>query len=137
MISFYCDKLELELEFSSNFSFKKKIDKILRYENSKWKKIIYIFCHKKYISTLNLFFFNTNKLTDVITLKQTDRNKKQVGEIYLNLDMIKFNSIVFQQNFYDELKRVMIHGVLHLIGYEDNNTTNKKQITDKEKFYLN
>ncbi|MGX7591957.1 rRNA maturation RNase YbeY [Candidatus Karelsulcia muelleri] len=133
MISFYCEKLE----FYSNFSFQKKIEKILRYENSKLKQIIYIFCHKKYISTLNWFVFNTKNLTDVITLKQTDRNKKQVGEIYLNLEMIKFNSIVFKQKFYDELKRVMIHGVLHLIGYEDNNTTNKKQITEKEKFYLN
>ncbi|MGX7592520.1 rRNA maturation RNase YbeY [Candidatus Karelsulcia muelleri] len=121
MISFY---------FYYNFSFKKKIEKILRYEKSNFKKIIYIFCNNKYISTLNFFVFKNTKWTDVITLKQTDR--KQVGEIYINIEMIKFNSIVFNKNFYDELKRVMIHGVLHLIGYEDNN----KQITEKEKYVL-
>ncbi|MGX7593071.1 rRNA maturation RNase YbeY [Candidatus Karelsulcia muelleri] len=121
MISFY---------FYYNFSFKKKIEKILRYEKSNFKKIIYIFCNNKYISTLNFFVFKNTKWTDVITLKQTDR--KQVGEIYINIEMIKFNSIVFKKKFYDELKRVMIHGVLHLIGYEDNN----KQITEKEKYVL-
>ncbi|MGX7591395.1 rRNA maturation RNase YbeY [Candidatus Karelsulcia muelleri] len=121
MISFY---------FYYNFSFKKKIEKILRYEKSNFKKIIYIFCNNKYISTLNFFVFKNTKWTDVITLKQTDR--KQVGEIYINIEMIKFNSIVFNKKFYYELKRVMIHGVLHLIGYEDNN----KQITEKEKYVL-
>ncbi|WP_204098339.1 rRNA maturation RNase YbeY [Candidatus Karelsulcia muelleri] len=121
MISFY---------FYYNFSFKNKIEKILRYEKSNFKKIIYIFCNNKYISTLNFFVFKNTKWTDVITLKQTDR--KQVGEIYINIEMIKFNSIVFKKTFYDELKRVMIHGVLHLIGYEDNN----KQITEKEKYVL-
>ncbi|MGX7593498.1 rRNA maturation RNase YbeY [Candidatus Karelsulcia muelleri] len=133
MISFYCEYFD----FYYNFSFKNKIEKILRYEKSNFKKIIYIFCNKKYISTLNLFFFQTKTFTDVITLKKTDRNKKKVGEIYINIDMITFHSIVFKKTFYDELKRVMIHGVLHLIGYEDNNTTNKKQMTEKEKFYLN
>ncbi|MGX7586269.1 rRNA maturation RNase YbeY [Candidatus Karelsulcia muelleri] len=121
MISFY---------FYYKFSFKKKIEKILRYEKSNFKKIIYIFCNNKYISTLNFFVFKNTKWTDVITLKQNDR--KQVGEIYINIEMIKFNSIVFKTKFYDELKRVMIHGVLHLIGYEDNN----KQITEKEKYVL-
>ncbi|MGX7590816.1 rRNA maturation RNase YbeY [Candidatus Karelsulcia muelleri] len=116
--------------FYYNFSFKKKIEKILRYEKSNFKKIIYIFCNNKYISTLNFFVFKNTKWTDVITLKKTDRS--QVGEIYINIEMIKFNSIVFKKTFYDELKRVMIHGVLHLIGYEDNN----KQITEKEKFYV-
>ncbi len=133
MISFYCENFY----FYYNFSFKKKIEKILRDEKSNFKKIIYIFCNKKYISTLNFVFFKTKKFTDVITFKKTDRNKKKLGEIYINIDMIKFNSIVFKKTFYEELKRVMIHGVLHLIGYEDNNTTNKKQITEKEKFYLN
>ncbi|MGX7592788.1 rRNA maturation RNase YbeY [Candidatus Karelsulcia muelleri] len=133
MISFYCENFS----FYYNFSFKKKIEKILRDEKSNLKKIIYIFCNNKYISTLNFVFFQTKKFTDVITLKKTDRNKKKVGEIYLNIDMITFNSIVLKKTFYEELKRVMIHGVLHLIGYEDNNTTNKKQITEKEKFYLN
>ncbi|MGX7591535.1 rRNA maturation RNase YbeY [Candidatus Karelsulcia muelleri] len=133
MISFYCEYFD----FYYNFSFKNKIEKILRYEKSNLKKILYIFCNKKYISTLNLFFFKTKTFTDVITLKKTDRNKKKVGEIYINIDMITFNSIVFKKTFYEELKRVMIHGVLHLIGYEDNNTTNKKQMTEKEKFYLN
>ncbi|UOQ27707.1 Endoribonuclease YbeY [Candidatus Karelsulcia muelleri] len=118
--------------FYYKFSFKKKIEKILRYEKSNFIKIIYIFCNNKYISTLNFFVFKKTKLTDVITLKKTDRNKKKVGEIYINIDMIKFNSIVFKKTFYEELKRVMIHGVLHLIGYEDNN----KQIAEKEKFYL-
>ncbi|MGX7638195.1 rRNA maturation RNase YbeY [Candidatus Karelsulcia muelleri] len=118
--------------FYYKFSFKKKIEKILRYEKSNFIKIIYIFCNNKYISTLNFFVFKKTKLTDVITLKKTDRNQKQVGEIYINIEMIKFNSIVFKTTFYEELKRVMIHGVLHLIGYEDNN----KQIAEKENFYL-
>ncbi|MGX7590535.1 rRNA maturation RNase YbeY [Candidatus Karelsulcia muelleri] len=123
MISFY---------FYYNFSFKKKLEKILRYEKSNFKKILYIFCNNKYISTLNCFVFKNTKWTDVITLKKTDRNKNKVGEIYINIEMIKFNSIVFKKTFYEELKRVMIHGVLHLIGYEDNN----KQITEKETFYV-
>ncbi|MGX7590248.1 rRNA maturation RNase YbeY [Candidatus Karelsulcia muelleri] len=116
--------------FYYNFSFKKKIEQILRYEKSNFKKIIYIFCNNKYISTLNFFVFKNTKWTDVITLKQTSR--KKVGEIYINIEMIQLNSIVFNKKFYDELKRVMIHGVLHLIGYEDNN----KQITEKEKYVL-
>ena len=54
----------------------------------------------------------------------------------ISIDRVKENSSIFENSFSDELHRVMIHGVLHLIGYEDQTKKEKKIMRDKEDFYL-
>jgi rRNA maturation RNase YbeY len=58
------------------------------------------------------------------------------GDIFISLERIVENSIEFQTTFENELSRVLVHGVLHLIGYKDKNENDKLLMTEKENYYI-
>ena len=97
--------------------------------------INYVFCTDNYLLDINLKYLNHNTLTDIITFNFCE-NKKISGDILISLDRIKENSSIFEQPFNKELYRVMIHGVLHLIGYNDKTSKEKERMRKKEDYYL-
>ncbi|MDR2401976.1 MAG: rRNA maturation RNase YbeY [Cytophagales bacterium] len=131
-ISFFFEDIEFKI-------YKKKIisllETTLRYEKKKLKSINYIFCSDKFLHQINLKFLNHDTLTDVITFKYGDDNYID-GEIYISLDRVKENGKIFNEEIYDELLRVIIHGALHLCGYNDVGEEEKKIMRQKEDFYL-
>ena len=58
------------------------------------------------------------------------------GDIFISIDRVKENAVLFENTFYEELHRVMVHGILHLLGYKDQNKKQKLLIREKENFYL-
>ena len=81
-------------------------------------------------------YFNQNYYTDVIAFNLNNQDEDIVGEIYVSIDDIKQNAEKFNVTFNDEFKRIIIHGLLHIIGYNDD-TQNKKQImTSFENKYM-
>src|SRR5579872_1959241 len=80
--------------------------------------INYIFCSDKFLLGINQRFLSHNTLTDVITFDHSE-GKSIGGEIYISLERVEENSSIFNSEFQDELRRVVIHGVLHLAGYND------------------
>ena len=81
-------------------------------------------------------YFNQNYYTDVIAFNLNNQDEDIVGEIYVSIDDIKQNAEKFNVTFNNEFKRIIIHGLLHIIGYDDD-TQNKKEImTSFENKYM-
>ncbi len=84
-----------------------------------------------------LNFFKQDVLTDVIAFNLEDKGEPIEGEIYISLNRVKENAKEFNEELINELKRVIIHGCLHLIGYDDSTIQEKTQMTSLENRYLN
>lgn len=108
------------------------IKAIARIERKRVKEINYIFCNDEYLLTLNQGFLKHKTFTDIITFDHSEGKSSLEGEIYISIDRVKENSIKFKTGFIDELHRVMIHGVLHLIGFNDKKKSEKALMRKKE-----
>lgn len=97
------------------------INKVVKEYKFELGDITYIFCNDEYILDINRKYLNHDYYTDVITFDYTDNNHVS-GDVFISLDTVKSNSSKFEQEFYNELHRVIIHGILHLIGFKDKTT---------------
>ena len=104
-------------------------------ENKNLGDLNYIFCSDKYLLKVNKKYLDHNYLTDVITFDNTTPDGVS-GDIFISYDRIKDNAKAFGQKTTDELHRVMIHGLLHLMGYSDKKADQQKVMKSKEDFYL-
>ena len=128
--------------FSQNISFglKKKnaVRKFLlssiQKEKKKCGKINFIFCNDEFLLALNKKFLKHKTLTDIITFQYP--SEKLSGEIFISIPRVKENAKKLNVSFKNELHRVMIHGVLHLCGYKDKKTSDKKGMRKREDHYL-
>ena len=104
-------------------------------EKQKINAVNYIFCSDKHLLAINKQYLNHNYFTDVITFQYED-SEGVSGDIFISYDRIKENAKEFNQSVSNELHRVMVHGLLHLLGYKDKNTEQQKVMKSKEDFYL-
>jgi len=98
-------------------------------------ELVFNFCSDESLSKINKEFLNHDTLTDVITFDYSTLNDIS-GEIFISIDRVRENAAEFQQSFEQELKRVMIHGLLHLCGYNDKTTKEKVLMSTRENYYL-
>ena len=98
-------------------------------------KINYIFCDDAYLHKLNVEFLQHDTLTDIISFDNT-MGKLISGDIFISVDRVKENASIFNTSFNDELHRVMIHGVLHYLGYKDKTEEEKSIMRKQENQYL-
>ena len=94
-------------------------------------EINYIFCNDSFLLEMNKNYLNHNTLTDIITFDNSE-NDLISGEIYISIDRVKENALLYSQSFADELNRVMIHGILHLLGNTDKSPAEKSTMRKKE-----
>jgi len=87
-------------------------------KNKKAQSISFIFCSDNYLQKINSEFLNHKDLTDVITFNYSEKTNL-AGDIFISAERVKENSKIYNVKFKEELARVMIHGILHLIGYND------------------
>ena len=131
----------IEFNFEINFTLnnqrelQKWIKEVIISENKVLGDLNYIFCSDEYLLERNIKYLNHNTLTDIITFNYC---KAEIinSDIMISIDRVKENSSIFENSFLDELHRVMIHGVLHLIGYDDQSKKEKQIMRSKEDFYL-
>ena len=112
------------------------IEEVIKKEKKIVGDITYIFCDDDYLLERNKEFLDHNTLTDIITFNYCIDNNIS-SDIMISIDRVKENSTTFENSFNEELKRVMIHGILHLIGYNDKSDKEKELMREKENFYLN
>jgi probable rRNA maturation factor len=112
------------------------INLVAKKEKRTIKEINYIFCSDEYLLQLNQGFLHHKTLTDIITFDNSEGKKALEGEIYISIERVKENALKFKTDFEDELHRVMIHGVLHLIGYKDKKPSEKALMRKKEEACL-
>jgi len=122
-------------EIENKLPTKKWITQCVKKENKEIIKIEFFFSTDTYLNKLNKKHLNHNTLTDVITLDYSTK-KHIIGDIFISVDRITENSKQYQTTFKRELARVMIHGVLHLIGYKDKSVDEKIIMREKENEYL-
>ncbi|MDY6800405.1 MAG: rRNA maturation RNase YbeY [Bacteroidota bacterium] len=98
-------------------------------------KINFIFTSDKYLLNINKQYLSHNYFTDIITFNDVQENIIN-GDIFISLETVKNNSSRFGVSFDEELCRVMIHGIMHLIGYDDQTEEQKSEMRKKENEYL-
>ena len=132
----------IRFHFTNSFTLKnkRKIKNWLKDTIVNEKKTVgdinYIFCSKKYLKKMNNDYLSKNYETDVISFEFSKDNKIS-GDIYISSENVKENSIIFNVSFENELKRVMVHGLLHLLNYNDKSKWELKIMREKENFYIN
>ncbi len=131
--------------FNENIPFTLKNKKLIRQWISKtiqsegFKKVgelSIIFCDDDYLLSINQQYLDHNTYTDIITFDNSEDEDIISGDIFISIDRIKENASLFKVEESNELHRVIIHGILHLCGYQDHSEDEKKLMTEKEEFYL-
>ena len=113
------------------------IKHILESEGVRNGKITLIFGSDELLSDLKKKYFNKNHLTDVIAFRLNENDESDLeGEIYISLPRSVENAVKFNEPLNRELGRLLVHGGLHLMGYEDESKNDKKAMTEKENKYL-
>ncbi len=132
----------IRFHFTNSFTLKNKrkiknwLKDTIVNEKKKVGDINYIFCSKEYLKKINNDYLSKNYETDVISFDFSKDNKIS-GDIYISSETVKKNSIIFNVSFNNELKRVMVHGLLHLLNYNDKSKQELKIMREKENFYIN
>ncbi len=126
---------ECDFEAGSVSNLEPWIKTVITKENKTLGELNYIFCTDEYLLEKNQTFLNHNTYTDIITFDYSEENQIS-GDIFISIERVKENARKFAVEFETELKRVMIHGVLHLIGYKDKSEDEQKLMREKENFYL-
>ena len=133
MIRYFCEDIR--------FTFKNKL------ANNRWLKMVagseirkigdinVIFCSDNYILDVNMKYLQHDYFTDIITFDYCE-GKVLSGDLFISVDSVRENSIEFGTDFEEELHRVIVHGVLHLIGYDDHTEEDKIVMRQKENYYL-
>ena len=103
-------------------------------EEKQFDQISVIFCSDDYLADLNQKYLNHDTLTDVITFPYHDNPIS--GDVFISIDRIKENARIYKTRFEDELKRVIVHGVLHLCGYDDKTKKQKEKLRRLESYYI-
>ena len=113
------------------------ISSVLMEEGKTLAEILVIFTSDEILSDLKKEFFNKEHLTDVISFRMNDYNEEKVeGEIYISIPQVERNARKFDQSFSRELSRIIIHGSLHLLNYDDSTIDSKIKMTEKENYFL-
>jgi probable rRNA maturation factor len=134
LISFYTE--------STNYTLKDKnkirswIASAIKKEKKKLGPVNFIICSDKYLLKLNNEYLEHDYYTDIITFDNSDIKNTISGDIFISIDRVRDNAKTFSKSLKNELHRVIIHGILHLIGYNDKSPQQKKIMTSKEDYYL-
>lgn len=125
----FCNKTKRELPFGKKYT--NWIKKLINSENKDLGDLCFIIGTDDDLLQVNRDYLNHDYFTDVITFDYTDGNSIS-GDIFISIDRVIENAIIYKVDLDSELKRVMAHGVLHLLGYGDRTIEEKKIIREKE-----
>lgn len=108
------------------------IENILDQEKQVSKSINYIFCSDNYLLKINQDYLDHDTLTDIITFDNSEEEGKIEADIFISIDRVKENAHSLDKTFNEELHRIIIHGLLHLAGYNDKTDEDKTEMRKKE-----
>lgn len=134
MINFFCEDIEFKVQ-KPNF-LKKWLKESAVNEGFTVKDLNYIFCSDEYLHKINLEYLDHDTLTDIITFDNTEKEGKIEGDIFISIDRVRDNAKDFSTEFDHELRRVLVHGLLHLCGYLDETDEEEAEMRTRENEYL-
>jgi probable rRNA maturation factor len=109
---------ETDFRLDDEIAFTEWIDRVIESEGKTTGEIAYIFCDDAYLLEINQQYLNHDDLTDIISFDYTEDTIIN-GDIFISVERVKDNADDLNVVFDEELKRVIIHGVLHYCGYKD------------------
>lgn len=129
--------------------FLQDIDFVFKHKrlNNSWLKLVaeseikklgninIIFCSDNYILDVNVKYLGHDYYTDIITFDYCEKDILS-GDLFISIDTVRDNAEFYKTEFNDELNRVIVHGLLHLIGYDDHTQEEQKIMREKENYYL-
>lgn len=133
MISFYFE--DTKFVFKQKTLTRKWLKLVAESEICRIGDISVIFCSDNYILDINQKYLSHDYFTDIITFDYREGDRLS-GDLFISVDSVRENSIEFGTEFNDELNRVMVHGLLHIIGYDDHTDSQTKEMRAKENYYL-
>ena len=128
MISF---NYETDFLLDNETQFSDWISRVILSENKKEGDINYIFCDDEYILEINKQYLDHDYYTDIISFDYSVGNELN-GDIFVSIERVKENATDFNATFDEELKRVIIHGILHYCGYKDKSEEDEALMRSKE-----
>ncbi len=128
MISF---NYELDFKLDNETLYSDWLSKVISSEIKNEGEINYIFCDDEYLLEINQQYLGHDTLTDIISFDYSIGNELH-GDIFISIERVRENAIDFNVDFEEELKRVLVHGVLHYCGYKDKSENDEKLMRKKE-----
>ncbi|MBR1510872.1 MAG: rRNA maturation RNase YbeY [Bacteroidales bacterium] len=133
MVSYFTEDIKF------NFKEKRLTSRWLKFvaesEAKRLGDISVIFCSDNYILDVNIKYLKHDYFTDIITFDYCEDNLLS-GDLFISIDSVRENASFYGTEFSDELNRVIVHGLLHLIGYDDHTEEDIAMMRAKENYYL-
>ena len=126
---------DIKFDFKGRRTNNKWLSSVAENEGKKIGDVNVIFCSDPYILEVNKKYLGHDYYTDIITFDYCE-GKTLSGDLFISVDSVRENASFYGSSFEDELHRVIVHGVLHLIGYDDHTDKEKKKMRSKEDQYL-
>jgi probable rRNA maturation factor len=134
MIVFFNEDIDFKFQGKNNF--KSWLKKVSEKEGFKINNLNYIFCSDEYLHKINLEYLHHDTYTDIITFDNSEEESIVEGDIFISIERIKENSFTLNTVFEEEFKRVIVHGLLHLCGYDDHTSVDKAEMRRLESEYI-
>jgi len=128
MISF---NYETDFELSDETAFEKWLSDVIVSENKTEGEINYVFCDDDYLHKINVEYLQHDTLTDIISFDYSVGNELH-GDVFVSVERVADNAKDFNVSFDEELKRVIVHGILHYCGYKDKSESDEQLMRSKE-----
>lgn len=122
---------ETDFELENETAVMAWLSSVIVSENKKEGEINYIFCDDEYLHKINMEYLNHDTLTDIISFDYSIGNELH-GDIFVSVERVIDNALDFKVPFDEELKRVLVHGVLHYCGYKDKTEDDELLMRNKE-----
>ena len=116
-IEFFSEDIAFELDNPDQVS--EWIATVIAQHGQELSGLTYVFCSDDYLHQINVEYLDHDTLTDIITFNNADIEGTVEGDVFISIDRVRENSSDLGTSFRDELHRVIIHGVLHLLGFTD------------------
>ncbi len=134
-INFFTEQVTFTLK--GKIRTRKWLEHCLQLKKKAAGELNFIFCSDNYLLKINRKYLHHDYFTDIITFPaSTGRSNQVSGDIFISIDRVKANAKNFGTTFYDELNRVMAHGILHLCGYNDQTKAQTRLMRQKEDKFL-
>lgn len=122
---------ETDFELDNEGAIEQWLQLVIKSEGKKEGEINYIFCDDDYLYKINVEYLQHNTLTDIISFDYSIGNELN-GDIFISVERVKENALDFNVEFSEELKRVLVHGILHYCGYKDKSESDEVLMRNKE-----
>ena len=133
MVSYFTE--DISFQFKEKRLTSRWLKFVAESETKRLSDIAVIFCSDHYILDVNMKYLQHDYFTDIITFDYCEGNVLS-GDLFISIDSVRENAAFYGSEFADELNRVIVHGLLHLIGYDDHTEEDIAQMRAKENYYL-